>query len=97
MLALFTLCESYLVSYICMIYSFQEECDDYGMNCVRNFDNRQPIIAAAIGTVAITAACTAYACTTKTDFTAMWGILCVLGMSLFILCIFGLIFRSYIL
>lgn len=97
MLALFTLCESYLVAYICMIYSFQEECDDYGMNCEFNFKNRQPIICAATGTVAIVAACTAYACTTKTDFTRMWGIVFVFAASLMILCIFGLIFRSYIL
>lgn len=44
----------------------------------------------------ITAACTAYACTTKTDFTAKWGIIWVLGMSFFVLSIFGLIFYDYI-
>ena len=97
MLLLFTLCEAYLVSYLCMIYSYQEECDEYGQNCEYNFGNRRPIICAATGTVAITAACTAYACTTKTDFTAKWGIIFVFAMALLILSIFGIIFYSYIL
>ena len=29
-LLLFTLCEAYLVSFICMLNSYQEVCDDYG-------------------------------------------------------------------
>ena len=97
LLIIFTLCESYLVSYLCMIFSFQQTCDEYGMNCEYNFENRQPIICAATGTVAIVAACTAYACTTKTDFTAKWGIIFCAGMALLILSIFGIIFYSYIL
>ncbi len=47
--------------------------------------------------MAIVAVCTIYACTTKTDFTTKWGILFVALMSLLVLSIFGIIFRSYIL
>ena len=62
--------------------------------CDYNFLNREPIICASIGTVAIVAACTAYACTTKTDFTAKWGIIFVAGMAFMILSLFGIIFRD---
>lgn len=96
LLFLFTLAEAYIVSWICMSYSLQVECNEYGYDCTYNFQNREPIIAAATGTVAITAACTAYACTTKTDFTAKWGIIFVAGMAFFILSLFGLIFYDRI-
>ena len=79
-----------------MLSSFQYECDEFNQ-CTANFENRQPITCAAVGTVAITAACTAYACTTKSDFTAKWGIIFVAGMAFLILSIFGIIFYSYIL
>ena len=98
LLLLFTIGEAYMVAYACMASAFQLTCveDGYDTTCTYNFSNRQPIICASVGTVAITAACTAYACTTKTDFTAKWGIIFVLGMSFFILSLFGLLFYDYI-
>ena len=94
LLLLFTIAEAYMVSSICVMTSLEVDCTT--TPCSYNFLNRQPIICASVGTVAITAACTAYACTTKTDFTAKWGIIFVAGMAFFILSLFGLIFRDVI-
>ena len=96
LLFLFTLCEAYLLSFASMTYSFTETCDEFGRNCVYDFSNRETVTCAGIGTVAITAACTAYACTTKTDFTKCWAVIWVAGMSFFILCIFSIFFWSRI-
>lgn len=42
-------------------------------------------------------ACTAYACLTKTDFTACRGVIFVAAMSLFILCFWSIFFYSRVL
>ena len=72
LLLLFTCCEAYLVSAICSAYSLSQP---------------EIIIAAGAGTAMITLACTAYAFTTKTDFTIMGGLMWVLMMTVLILTI----------
>lgn len=47
-------------------------------------------------TTMITVACTAYACTTKTDFTVCGGALFILAMALLMFGLMTLIFPSYI-
>lgn len=95
LLLLFTMCEAYMLSWICMTYAYQEECNEFGQ-CYYNFGNRETISCAGAGTVLISLACTLYACTTKQDFTAMWGIIWCAGMAFFILGIFSIFFYSNI-
>jgi protein lifeguard len=77
LLAIFTFAESYMVSYISSYYAA---------------DNSDTVIMAGAGTVLITLACTLYACTTKTDFTMMGGMIWCLSMSLMMLALFSWIF-----
>ena len=77
LLAIFTFAESYMVSYISSYYAA---------------DNSDTVIMAGAGTVLITFACTLYACTTKTDFTMMGGMIWCLSMSLMMLALFSWIF-----
>ena len=92
----FTLCEAYILSFVSMSYCYQEVCNVYGEDCVYNFGNRETISCAGVGTVLISLACTLYACTTKTDFTACWGIIWCAGMSFMVLCFFSIFFYSQI-
>lgn len=77
LLLIFTLCETYLVGNICSYYALS-----------------QPGIVqiSGLGTAVITAACTLYAFTTKTDFTIMGGLIWLLSFSLMFLIIFSWIF-----
>ena len=85
LLLIFTLCETYLVGNICSYYALS-----------------QPGIVqvAGLGTSVITAACTLYAFTTKTDFTIMGGLIWLLSFSLMLLILFtwiiGGIYNSFV-
>ena len=59
MLLIFTLCESYIVSYICAI--------------VAEESGNQVVVVAACMTLAIVIALTIYAIFTPDDFTIKWG------------------------
>ena len=76
MLLIFTLCESYIVSYICAI--------------VANENGSQVVVVAAVMTLAIVLALTAYAIFTPTDFTIKWGIVIVILMAMLMLGIFSI-------
>jgi FtsH-binding integral membrane protein len=54
------------------------------------------VLTAAVMTVAIVAALTAYACTTKTDFTFLGGILFVSSTLLFLLGLFSIFFGGFL-
>jgi FtsH-binding integral membrane protein len=71
-LGAFTVCESYIVSFICAV------------------SNPQLVLMAAIMTTAMVVALTAYAFTTKTDFTMQGGALFIFGCGFIMLCLFGL-------
>ena len=64
LLSLFTIAESYLVSYICAIYGEQES-------------GRELVLTAALMTLGVVLAATSYAIYTKEDFTMVKGILAV--------------------
>lgn len=70
LLLLFTVCEGYMVSFIC------------------STTNPRIVLMAASMTCAITLALTYYACTTKTDFTMMGGLLFVFSIVLLLFGIF---------
>lgn len=76
LLLLFTICESYMISFICAVVSSQE--------------GKGIVLMAAIMTLGIVVAATAYAMITREDFTMKWGLIWVLIMSMFMLGIFGL-------
>mmetsp|Transcript_26309 Transcript_26309/g.23178 ORF Transcript_26309/g.23178 Transcript_26309/m.23178 type:complete len:144 (+) Transcript_26309:162-593(+) len=65
LLGIFTLCESYLVSFISAFY------------------DPTIVVLAAFLTATLTFVLTLYACTTKSDFTTMGGLLFILGWGLF--------------
>lgn len=71
LLAVFTLCESYCVSYICGITA--------------TVVGTQTVVIAALMTAAMVTAITIYAYKTETDFTASWGIIVVVSVVLLIL------------
>jgi len=91
MLFIFTACESYFVAWLCQMYTY-----DPAANAFDEDGYRTVAIAGAM-TLGITASLSAYAWTTKEDFTTKMGFLWVFGMVFFMLCIFSIFFFSYIL
>ena len=90
-LLLFTLCESYMVAFFCMYYTYEPYLNDFSSDGYR-------VVGVALAmTVAIVAAVTTYAWTTKTDFTRNMGFIWVLAMTFMMLCIFSIFFYSYFL
>ena len=71
LLAIFTLCESYFVSFICGLTA--------------NSVGTQTVVVAAVMTMAMVTACTVYAYKTETDFTASWALVTVLSVVLLVL------------
>jgi protein lifeguard len=93
LLLLFTLCESYIVSWICIYYTvyYDYELREY---VVGSYDT----VLMALGmTVAIVLAVTGYACTTKTDFTMKMGIVWIIGMAFMLFCLFTIFWYNRIL
>lgn len=76
LLLVFTLCESYMISFICAIVS--------------NEQGKSIVLMAAIMTLGIVFATTAYAMITRDDFTVKWGLISVVLMSMLMLAIFGI-------
>ena len=90
-LLIFTLCESYMVAFLCQYYvydPYRNEFMDEGYRTVG--------VAFAM-TLAIVASVSAYAWTTKTDFTRNRGFIWVLCMTMMMLGIFSIFFYSYFL
>ncbi|CAD8142849.1 unnamed protein product [Paramecium octaurelia] len=85
LLSLFTLCEAYVVSFICCTVATQ------------NSNGIELIVIALSMTVLMTMGLTLYACTTKEDFTICTGLLWSLAICLLLLFIFTLIFPSRLL
>ena len=71
-------------------------CEAYMVATCCSFYAPEIVITAASLTCAITIALTVYACTTKTDFTFMGGILFVAGVLLLFLGIFSMIFGNFL-
>lgn len=67
-LLVFTLCESYFVSFLCGLVS--------------TVSGKETVVIAAAMTVAIVAACTLYAFKTETDFTTSTGLMLVFAVGL---------------
>lgn len=91
MLLLFTMFESYIATWFSCYYSYDPYTDSF------TAEGYRIVSAAAAMTVAITAAVTAYAWTTKTDFTAKWGMIWVFGMTMMMMSLFMIFFNNYIL
>jgi len=90
-LLLFTLCESYFVAWICQIYCFDTATNQF------ESDGYRTIGAAGGMTLGLVAGITAYAWTTKTDFTRKTGFIWVFAMTFMMLSLFSIFFYSYIL
>ena len=90
-LLIFTICESYFVGWLCQYYTYDPYYNSF------NSEGYRTVGMAAGFTLAITAGLTAYAWTTKADFTRKMGFMWVLGMTFFMLCIFSIFFYSYVL
>lgn len=71
-------------------------CEAYMVATCCSFYSPEIVITAASLTCAVTIALTAYACTTKTDFTFMGGILFVGCCLLLLLGLFSIIFGSFL-
>lgn len=69
-------------------------CESYIVSCATTFYQGEAIMLAVGITIALVIALTIYALCTKSDFTSCWGIMIVLGVSLFIGSIIGLIWRN---
>jgi FtsH-binding integral membrane protein len=80
LLGIFTMCQSYFVSYICGVTAVSA-----GTNIV---------VMAAVMTIAIVLACTIYAFKTETDFTTSWGLVIVISVAMMVLFIFTLFTSS---
>lgn len=89
MLLIFVLCESYFVCWLCQYYTYDPRKDDFAD------DGYRTVGAAGAMTLAIVAAATTYAWTTKTDFTMKAGFIWIFGMTFFMLSIFSIFFYSY--
>ena len=75
LLLIFTLCEAYLVAFIC------------------SRTNPQTVLAAFFMTAAMTITLTIYAMVTKTDIRILYGLICVISSTLFMLFIFSIFVR----
>lgn len=80
-LALFTFCQSYIVSTVCSsVYLAFEK------------NGAQLVLASALLTLVVTVALTIYAFTTSSDFTIFGGLLFICGIGLLFLGLFAMIF-----
>ena len=89
-LLVFTLCETYFVAFLCQYYTYEPYRNEF------NEQGYRDVGVAAAMTCGIVAAVTAYAWTTKTDFTMKWGFIWVFGMTFMMLTFFSIFFYSYI-
>lgn len=87
LLAIFTICEAYSVSYICGVTA--------------GTDGKQTVVIAAVMTagkygsdLVMVVACTIYAFTTETDFTTSWGFIVVLSAAMLVLAIVSIFTNS---
>jgi FtsH-binding integral membrane protein len=71
-------------------------CESYMVATCASFYDTKIVITAAVMTAAVTIALTAYACTTKTDFTYCGGLLFCLSAVMLCWGIFGLIFGIWL-
>jgi FtsH-binding integral membrane protein len=71
-------------------------CESYMVGAIASFYDVQTVITAAVMTAAVTLALTAYACTTKTDFTYCGGFLFCFSAVMFCFTLFGLIFNIWL-
>ena len=71
-------------------------CESYMVATCCSFYQPEVVISAASMTFAVTFALTLYACTTKTDFTFLGGMLFVCVCLLICLCIFSFILSSFL-
>ena len=96
-LLVFTLCESYMVAFICMYYVYEPFATRQYPDPDGHFneDGYRTVGIALAFTLCIVAACTAYAWTTKVDFTMKWGFIWIFGMTFFMLSFFSIFFYSY--
>ena len=90
-LLMFTMLEAYWIAFICQTSVY----DSYRNSFTD--DGYRTIIMAGSMTIAVVAAATTYAWTTKTDFTRLGGLIFVLVVTLFMLGLFAIFFYSYIL
>ena len=96
-LLIFTLCEAYMVAFLCMYYVYEpyptrEYPDPEGHF---NDDGYRTVGIALAMTLCIVLSVTVYAWTTKVDFTMKWGFIWVFGMTFFMLSFFSIFFYSY--
>lgn len=74
---LFTICYAYLISFICSLVGDKE--------------GKTIVLVLIIMCVGVTVAATGYALIAKKDFSIKWATVCVVGMCLVMLMIFGLV------
>ena len=90
-LLLFTLFESYMVAWFCVYYTWDPITYSFDPDGYR-------IVGVALAmTVAVVASATAYAWTTKNDFTRKMGFVWVLVMTFMMLSLMSILFYSYFL
>ena len=89
-LFLFTLLESYWVAFMCQYYVYDPYAETFYEEGYRT------IGMAGAMTVAVVAAATTYAWTTKTDFTRKRGFIFILVVTLMMLGLFSIFFYNYV-
>ena len=90
-LLIFTLCETYIVSFFCVYYTWDPITYSF------NPDGYRTVGVALAMTVAVVASATTYAWTTKTDFTRKMGFIWVLAITFMMLGFMSIFFYSYFL
>lgn len=90
---LFTICEGYLISYLCS-FVFDKYGDDGGILIYNIFNIGFLVLMAATFTLAAVVGLTIYACKTKSDFTTKGAILFMACLSLFIFGIMSGVFYA---
>ncbi|EAR86393.1 inhibitor of apoptosis-promoting Bax1 protein (macronuclear) [Tetrahymena thermophila SB210] len=90
LLGLFTVCESYIVSFFCALISWTESGQP-------DYEGRNLVLLAAFFTIGITISLTVYAFTTKQDFSFCGGLLFVMLSSFILSSILLVFYNNYVL